>query len=677
MLSSAGAAWRRASSGPDKNPGTTLAIALHCRPFYRQGTARLNLFTDAIGIRRLCLALVLLAGVPVAQAFDLSKIKWWEMSRSFVLDEPETAILQIKPFPLPGLAQVPARIVLSQYRGLFYLNAYQDLDYQQRIYKSAPLPLLSPEDLRNCVSPDNPIQVSDNWPPSNTLDTGITLTPLGFDCSVPPQWQLSLRYLLIDQRDPQHPLLAISHRQDMTQMDFTPLQPISVETGQQWLQALQKFPPWFRAFDSGSGPITLNAYTPPATADSVWKQFRALHEQLRTAKDKGPGIRQVEDFFALHDYRSIAIDHSEYPGLLNDIAYWTSEAGQLNTARNWLLEVLRRDLGRMPTYLNLADLDWALFEQRPLDNIHQGRAIEGYRLYCGMRLQRQMSVPPRVLKRLGLESANPQACQGFWPLVAAADAGDEAEVRRLLASGVSGEVMAEDGRSALLHALDAPHLEIARLLLAHGAHTSGQYQWSTLAMLAMQRDLKDSPDLNQGGRLKFLLQAGVAIDEPNSRGQTPLMKLAEQERNLQGFTWLLQHPQNLDLRTVDDGETALYRAFWGNNYPAMKLLIEAGADLNLSYGRGTCGNEPMGQSLLMLVADKISPDQHSPIVSMQDTLDMFTLLLEKGADPNVGQRCEKKGRTLLLEIIARKKRDDMLKVLQGFAPPPPATALRP
>lgn len=55
----------------------------------------------------------------------------------------------------------------------------------------------------------------------------------------------------------------------------------------------------------------------------------------------------------------------------------------------------------------------------PLDNIPQGRAIEGYRLYCGMRLQRQMSIPPWVLQRLGLQSANPQACQGFWPLVAA------------------------------------------------------------------------------------------------------------------------------------------------------------------------------------------------------------------------------------------------------------------
>jgi len=635
----------------------------------------LNLSTGAAArhtrFRGICLALSMLAVAPAAQAFDLNlaKIKWSQVARSMVLDKPETATLRIQAFPLPGLEQVPARVVLSQYRGLFYLNAYQDAQYQQRIYKSPPLPLFSPQELRACVAPDDPIQVSDNWPPSDELEPGLSLTPLSFDCRS-PDWQLSQRYLLIDQRDPQHPLLALSHRRDMTQMDFTPLQPIGAETEQQWLQALQRFPRWFRPFSSGTGPITFNAYPAPATADEVWSQFRELHEQLRKAKDKGPGLRQVEDFFAIHDFRSIATDRREYPGLLNDIAYWTSEAGQLNTARPWLMEVLRREPGRMPTYLNLADLDWAQFEQRPLDNIHQGRAIEGYRLYCGLRLQRQLSVPPRVLQRLGLKSANPQACQGFWPLVAAADAGDEAEVRRLLASGVSGEVMADDGRSALLHALDAPHLEIARLLLAHGAHTSGLYNWSTLATLAMQRDLKDSPDLSQGGRLAFLLQAGVAIDEQNSQGKTPLMQMAEQKRSLQGFTWLLQHPQNLDLRTVDEGETALYRAFSGSNYVAMKQLIEAGANLNLSYGRGTCYNQPIGKSLLTFVADKTSADEKAPYVSMQDTLDMFTLLLEKGADPHVGQHCEKKGYVLLLEVIARKKREDMLKVLQRFAQVP-------
>ncbi|WP_097306437.1 ankyrin repeat domain-containing protein [Pseudomonas chlororaphis] len=638
----------------------------------------MKLFTGAAARHNrfygICLTLLMFAVAPAAQAFDLdlAKIKWWQVSRGIVLDEPETATLQIKPFPLPGLAQLPARIVLSQYRGLFYLNAYQDAQYQQRIYKSPPLPLFSPEELRACVSPDDPIQVSDNWPTSNQLEVGLSLTPLSFDC-ISPDWQLSQRYLLIDQRYPQQPMLAISHRRDMTQMDFTPLQPIGAEIEQQWLYALQRFPQWFRPFSSGTGPITFNAYSPPAPADDVWAQFRELHEQLRKAKDKAPGIRQVEGFFAAHDFRSIALDRSEYPGLLNDIAYWTSEAGQLKTARPWLLEVLRREPGRMPTYLNLADLDWAQFEQRPLDNIHQGRAIERYRLYCGMRLQRQLSVPPRVLQRLGLQSANPQACQGFWPLVAAVDAGDAAEARRLLASGVSGEVMADDGRSALLHALDAPNLEIARLLLAHGAHTSGQYNWTTLALLAMERDLKDSPDLNQGGRLKFLLEAGVAIDEQNSRGYTPLLQLAEQQRNLEGFTWLLQHPQNLELRTVNDNETALYRAFWGNNYAAMRLLVEAGANLNLNYGRGTCSNrQPGGQNLLTFVADKTSADDKSPTVSQQETLDMFTLLLEKGADPDAGQRCEKNGRALLLGILARKKREDMLQVLQRFTQAPSA-----
>ncbi|WP_339070437.1 ankyrin repeat domain-containing protein [Pseudomonas idahonensis] len=641
----------------------------------------MKLFSGAIarriGIRGLGLALALLAGAPAAQAFDLDlgAIKWSGMARYFVIDYPETATLQLKPFPVPGRERVPARIVLSQYRGLFYLNAYQDLKYQQRVYKSPPMALFSPEELRACAAPEYPVPVADNWPTSNTLDTGITLTSLDFKCQEPSDWQLSRRYLLIDQRDPQRPLLAISHRRDLTQMEFTPLQPISEETGRQWLQALETFPPWFRPFTQGSGPITVNAFVPaPASnPDSIWKAFRALHEQLRTAKDKQPGINRVEDFFVTHDFRSIATERREYAGLLNDIAYWTSEAGHLRTARPWLKEVLRRDPGRMPTYLNLADLDWAIYQQRTQDNIHQGRAIEGYRVYCGLRLKRQMSIPPRVLQRLGLNAANPRDCQAFWPLVDAVDAGDLAEVQRLLASGISGEVMADDGRNALLHALDAPRLDIARLLLEHGAHTSGLYNWTTLATLAMRRDLGDSPDLSQGGRLKFLIDAGVAVDEPDSQGQTPLMQMAENKRSLQGFTWLLQHPQNLDRRRTDDGETALYRAFSGNNYEAVRQLIAAGANLNLSYGRGTCYNQPVGESLLTLVADKTSADDKAPYVSQRDTLDLFTLLLEKGADPNVGQHCEKKGYALLLEAIARKKREDMLKVLQRFVPTPPAS----
>ena len=123
-------------------------------------------------LRRCALASAILlgcaAGAPAAQAFDLDlgAIKWSGMARYFVIDYPETATLQIKPFPLPGLAQPAARIVLSQYRGLFYLNAYQDLKYQQRVYKSPPMALFSPEELRACAAPEYPVPVADNWPSS-------------------------------------------------------------------------------------------------------------------------------------------------------------------------------------------------------------------------------------------------------------------------------------------------------------------------------------------------------------------------------------------------------------------------------------------------------------------------------------------------------------------------------
>ncbi|WP_409300884.1 hypothetical protein [Pseudomonas sp. KCJK8993] len=55
----------------------------------------MNLSTSStarhIGLRRIGLALLMLAAAPVAQAFDPAKFKWWEMSSHFALDEPETA----------------------------------------------------------------------------------------------------------------------------------------------------------------------------------------------------------------------------------------------------------------------------------------------------------------------------------------------------------------------------------------------------------------------------------------------------------------------------------------------------------------------------------------------------------------------------------------------------------
>ena len=639
----------------------------------------MNLITGAIarriGIHGGCLALVLLAGIPLAQAFELSKIRWWEMQSGILLDDPETATLQLEPFPLPGLAQAPARVILSQYHGLFYLNGYADGQYRQRVYKSPPLPLFNAQELQACVPEQQPVGATDNWPSSKQLESALSLTKLSFDCQS-PGWELSNRYLLVDSRDPQRPLLAIGQRQGEAQIDFTPQQPISPELQQQWQQALHKYPKLLEPFDASSGQLRVKPYAPQPSAEQVWTEFRQLHAQLRDAKDKAPGIVRVEAFFTRHDFRAIAPERSTYPGLLNDIAYWATEAGQLQSARPWLAYVLRRDPGRMPTYLNLADLDWRLYEQQPADTRHRGRAMENYRLYCGLRLQRQLGVPARVTQRLGLEAPSEPACQSAWPLVTAVDQGDADEVRRLLENGLSGDVIAADGRPALLHALDKPDLDIARLLLAHGARPQGQYNGRTQVVLAMRRDLKDNPDLSQAKRLNFLLQAGAAIDEQDAQGGTALQEMAKNREDIERFNWLLQHPQDLDKRSGPDGVTALFLALKGGNYAAARQLVKAGANLNLSYGRDICAQQPIRESLLMIVAEQGSPEVIKPWVSQQESLDMFTLLLQRGADPNVGRYCKNNGYTWLLEIMARRKRDDMLKVLQGFAPPPPATAFR-
>ncbi len=189
--------------------------------------------------------------------------------------------------------------------------------------------------LQACVPEQRPVEVTDNWPSSKQLESALSLTKLSFDCQS-PGWPLSNRYLLVDSRDPQRPLLAIGQRQGEARIDFIPQQPISPELQQQWQQALQKYPKLLEPFDPSTGQLSVKPYAPEPGAEQVWAQFRQLHAQLRDAKDKAPGIVRVEAFFTRHDFRAIAAERSSYPGLLNDIAYWATEAGRLQSARPWL-----------------------------------------------------------------------------------------------------------------------------------------------------------------------------------------------------------------------------------------------------------------------------------------------------------------------------------------------------
>ncbi|PNA52184.1 hypothetical protein C1Y14_34210, partial [Pseudomonas sp. MPR-R5B] len=89
------------------------------------------------------------------------------------------------------------------------------------------------------------------------------------------------------------------------------------------------------------------------------------HQQLAKAKDKGPGLKKVEELFLNTDFRVVGADQKDFAGLLNDIAFWRSANTPDKVTINLLKEVIRRDPQRIPTYLNMADLQWSWYEKTP------------------------------------------------------------------------------------------------------------------------------------------------------------------------------------------------------------------------------------------------------------------------------------------------------------------------
>lgn len=167
-------------------------------------------------------------------------------------------------------------------------------------------------------------------------------------------------------------------------------------------------------------------------------------------------------------------------------------------------------------------------------------------------------------------------------LLAAAEAGDVAAVRRELERGTPVDTRDARGRTALLVATHADRVEVARLLIARGADVNAR------------DDIEDSPFLYAGaeGRLQILrltLAAGADLKSTNRYGGTALIPAAhhghvETVRELLKTTIDVDHVNRL-------GWTALLEAIiLGDGGPAhteiVRLLVAHGASLQLADGQG-------------------------------------------------------------------------------------------
>jgi uncharacterized protein len=167
-------------------------------------------------------------------------------------------------------------------------------------------------------------------------------------------------------------------------------------------------------------------------------------------------------------------------------------------------------------------------------------------------------------------------------LVAAAQAGDLATMRRLLDAGTPVDVRDARRRTALLIATHANQVEAARLLIARGADVNAK------------DDIDDSPFLYAGaeGRLEILrltLAAGADLKSTNRYGGTALIPAAhhghvETVRTLLATRIDVDHVNRL-------GWTALLEAIiLGDGGAAhteiVRLLLAAGAATEKPDGQG-------------------------------------------------------------------------------------------
>ncbi len=167
-------------------------------------------------------------------------------------------------------------------------------------------------------------------------------------------------------------------------------------------------------------------------------------------------------------------------------------------------------------------------------------------------------------------------------MIAAAGGGDIETVRQLLAKGGNVHAQDENGRTALIAAAYRNDLAIADVLIQAGADVNVQDNTQQSAYLISTSD--GYLDL-----LKRTLQAGANVHSTDSYNGTGLIRAADR-----GHVEIIQELLKTDIK-IDHvnnlGWTALLEAIiLGDGGPrhteVVRLLVEAGADVNLADGNG-------------------------------------------------------------------------------------------
>lgn len=580
---------------------------------------------------------------------------WNTFSKSIALDAPERPFAASEtPIALGTGASYPP--LLTELNGLFYLNLYEDPQFRTRAHTFGPLPLFSLEQmdlLENCRVEHR----ADGW----SLGDGLHLLAVRIHCPGLPAHS-ALSHVLLDTSSDAEPLLAIGHAEADRRLQLQPLRPVAERRRMAWQSSL-----WVLGKRESLEWDSVTVLPDPPLAEELVRELRRW--QLGPARSPGRlrNLRFLQKLFESRDISKIGLEQADVARLLYSVAIWLNRddvSADPFLAHRLLTEVRAREPQWLSPLLSLADLDWQRYERARQfeENLARPLALEQYRLYCASRLARGQSVPAHVLQRLQLSQASPKDCRSHYPLLDAVRAADLHAVRTLLDDGIPGEVVGRDGNSALMLALGALELDIAQLLIDHGARLKGQYR--DPLPLAAHAWFLDRQRPGQWPRLEFLGRNGAALDEPFLNGKTLLTHMAgDPSVPQEAFVTVLKYSQTID-RHDREGRTALHAAADRLNFPAVDALLAAGANPNREYESG-CSRlnaiQGFAQGLWLLgPADS---------AAMQASRDSFIQLLLHGSTLESGQRCgdlKLKGQDLLLHSLVKAQRADLIRLLPSY-----------
>ena len=232
---------------------------------------------------------------------------------------------------------------------------------------------------------------------------------------------------------------------------------------------------------------------------------------------------------------------------------------------------------------------------------------------------------------------------GMTPLYRAAQNGHVEVVKLLLAArGINVNLVEMEGVTPLYIAAQNGRVEVVKLLLAApGININlAEVEGATPLYIAAQNGHVEV--------VRLLLAApGINVNLAEMEGATPLC-IAAQVGQEEEVKLLLDAPTvRIDARKAD-GATALFNAAQDNFPRIVEVLIKRGADVNLALDTGTTplvfaahsGHIEVVRVLLRAPAIEVNHMTKSAITALamacaKGHQDVATLLLEKGADPNI------------------------------------------